>query len=295
MVPRMRTPVALFVFNRPDLAARVFARIAEVRPERLFLIADGPRLDRGEDIDLCAAVRRIIMEVDWPCELNTNFSDVNLGCGRRMSSGLDWVFDHVEEAIILEDDCLPSLSFFPFCAEILDRYRLDERIGIVNGTNLGYRAPPASESYLFSRYPVVWGWATWRRVWQQYDFALTSFDVARSCGIFEQLFRDAAVRRYWRISFELVRQGKIDTWDYQLQYSLLLQSRLTIIPAVNLISNLGFGRVDATHGAGNHPADKLPLGELTFPLCHPRFLVRSRSAEQLFEQMWVSGWHAPRL
>lgn len=285
----MRTPVALFVFNRPDVTARVFARLAELRPSRLFLIADGPRPDRPDDIGLCAATRRIVAGVDWPCDLRTDFSAVNLGCGRRMASGLDWVFDSVDDAIILEDDCLPSLSFFQFCSEMLERYRLDERIGIINGSNLGWPPPPAEESYFFSQYPVVWGWATWRRVWKKYDFTLASLDAARDQGIFAQLFPDEAVRRYWCGKFDLVRRGGLDTWDYQLGYSLLVASRLNIFPAVNLVSNLGFGRADATHTLADHPVGNLPLAEMAFPLRHPRFVVRCRSADLMFERMCVGG------
>lgn len=275
----MNIPVALFVFNRPDLAAQVFARIAEARPRRLLLIADGPRRDHPSDQELCEEVRRIVTRVDWPCQIETNFSDVNLGCGRRISSGLDWVFEHHEEAIILEDDCLPSPSFFGYCAELLRRYKNDERIGTISGCNLGTPHDAALADYCFSRYPVVWGWASWRRVWRDYDFAVESLDEA----VFNELYTDEMIAAYALSRVEDARSGKLDTWDYQLWYALLTRSRLTIIPTVNLIRNTGFGRPDASHLTYDHPLANMPLADVALPLRHPQHIIPSRLADGIVE------------
>ena len=151
------TPVAFIIFNRPDTTKRVFAEIAKARPPKLLVIADGPRADHPADVEKCAAVRAIIDGVDWDCEVLKNYSDVNLGCKRRVSSGLDWVFDTVEEAIILEDDCLPHPTFFRFCEEMLEKYRDDKRIAMISGDNLQFGRKRTGYSYYFSRYPHIWG------------------------------------------------------------------------------------------------------------------------------------------
>src|SRR5512139_3287315 len=166
---QLKTPVAFIIFNRPDTAERVFAEIAKARPPKLLVVADGPRANRSGEAEKCAATRAIIDRVDWDCEVLTNFSDTNLGCKNRVSSGIDWVFEQVPEAIILEDDCLPHPTFFRFCEELLERYRDDERIGMISGDNFQLGQKRTDASYYFSRYNHIWGWASWRRAWRHYD------------------------------------------------------------------------------------------------------------------------------
>jgi hypothetical protein len=274
----MKTPVALFVFNRPDLTRQVFARIAEARPERLLVVADGPR--PGEEL-LCAEVRAIVTNPSWPCEIETNFSERNLGCGRRIASGLDWVFSRHESTIVLEDDCLPSPSFFPFCEELLERYRDDDRVGVINGFNLGHRYDTTTTDYVFSRYMSPWGWASWSRVWRDYNFTIDSFDPAA----LDELFDDPLVAAHFKERIDRSRRGEIDTWDYQFAYSILVQSRLAVVPAVNLIRNIGLGRADASHTSYEHPFANVTLGELTFPLRHPRLMIPSREANGMIETL----------
>jgi hypothetical protein len=277
----MKTPVAFFVFNRPDLTRRVIERIAAARPERLLVVADAPRPGHGSDEALCEEVRRIVSTVDWPCEVETNFSDRNLGCGRRISSGLDWVFERHDRAIVLEDDCLPSTSFFPYCDELLERYRDDDRVGMISGCNLGFPFASRRADYCFSRYPYGWGWASWRRAWKDYDFALNAYDP----GVFDELFDDPMVAAHVRGRVERSRSGELDTWDYQWLYTLLAQSRLSIVPTVNLIANIGFGREDATHTNYVHPFANLQVEELRFPLRHPAGMVPSRAASGFMENL----------
>lgn len=157
---QLKTPVAFLIFNRPDTTRRVFAEIAKARPPKLLVVADGPRADHPDDVEKCAAVRAIIDGIDWDCKVLTNYSDINLGCKRRVSSGLDWVFDTVEEAIILEDDCLPHPAFFRFCEEMLNKYRDDKRIAMISGDNFQFGRKRTEYSYYFSRYPHIWGWAS---------------------------------------------------------------------------------------------------------------------------------------
>lgn len=281
----LSTPVAFLVFNRPETTARVFARIAEARPERLLLIADGPRPGHPSDAVRCAEVRRMVQNVDWPAEVLTNFSDENLGCGRRISSGLSWVFDQVEEAIVLEDDCLPAPGFFRFCEELLGRYRDDNRIGIISGDNFIHPKLSTPDSYYFSRYAHIWGWATWRRTWAQYDFKISRLAEAKRNRHFRNLFSQGTTATYWEGIFERVARGEIDTWDYQLQFASLLGEWLNVMPARNLVSNIGFGSDAAHTGDVSDPLSNLATFEPEFPLRHPNSPARWAEADALTDEL----------
>ena len=262
----LETPIAFFVFNRPHTTRRVFSEIARAKPRRLLVVADGPR--SVEEEAQCRQTRNVIAQVDWDCEVLTDFSDVNLGCKARVSSGLDWVFRHCEEAIVLEDDCLPHPAFFPYCEEMLARYRHDDRIMMVNGNNfeIASRAP---ESYYFSQFPHVWGWASWRRAWRHYDVALTEWPTLRETSwLAETLGSDAAARK-WAGEFDAVRAGRFDTWDFQWSFAIWNAGGTCVAPNGNLITNIGFGE-GATHtkNAASPEAD-LPAAGLTLPLRHP--------------------------
>lgn len=180
---KLTTPVAFIIFNRPDTTERVFAEIAKAKPQKLLVVGDGARANRNVEVAKVAACRAIIERVDWPCEVLTNFSEINLGCKVRVSSGLDWVFEQVEEAIILEDDCLPDPTFFRFCQEMLARYRDDQRIGMISGDNLQFGRRQNDESYYFTKYVHIWGWATWRDRWRDsYDVNLKKWPSIRDQG-----------------------------------------------------------------------------------------------------------------
>lgn len=263
----LSTPVAFFIFNRPQVTARVFAEIARARPARLFIVADGPRPDRPGEAALCQQTRDVVAHVDWDCQVYRNYSDVNLGCGLRVSSGIDWVFGQVEESIFLEDDCLPDPTFFRFCDTLLDHYRNDDRIMMVCGTNWLCEWKTRKQSYHFSRYGSIWGWATWRRAWQYYDFHLEVWDDNLSRQRFEQIVRDPLHRKHWNAMFSRIRAGEIDTWDIQWSYASIMNG-LSIIPSVNLVSNIGYG-TDATHTIERNPLSDLPVNSLSFPLRKP--------------------------
>ncbi len=245
----MQTPVALIIFNRPHHTARVFAEIAKAKPERLFLIADGPRPDRPEDVQRCAAVRDIVARVDWPCQVERNFADSNLGCGRRPGSGISWVFEHVDEAIVLEDDCVPDPTFFRFCEELLEKYREDERVMNIGGTNWQGTPPRSPSSYFFSIFNITgWGWATWRRAWQYYDPAVRLWPEFRDTPWLLDLVRDARVAQMFAHAFDraYITQGELDFWDYQWTFACWAHHGLSILPATTLVENVGFG-AEATH------------------------------------------------
>jgi hypothetical protein len=277
---RITTPVAFLIFNRPDTTQRVFAEIARARPPKLLVVADGPRMHRPGEAARVAEARSIIERVDWPCEVLTDFSAANLGCKRRVSSGMDWVFDQVEEAIILEDDCVPHPTFFPFCEELLKRYRDDERVAQIGGVNFQFGHRRNGDSYYFSRYNHIWGWASWRNRWQgHYDAGLKLWPRARDEGWISDMVRTPKEAKYWTRLFDLVHQGKIDTWDYQWTFACWIQRRLTILPNVNLISNIGF-RADGTHTTAENKLAELPLQEMPFPLTHPVGVIENRALDR---------------
>lgn len=278
---QLNTPVAFIIFNRPDTTERVFSQIAKAKPSKLLVIADGPRANKQGENEKVAATRAIIERVDWQCEVLTNFSDVNLGCKNRVSSGLDWVFEQVPEAIILEDDCLPDLSFFRFCEEMLEKYRNDQRIGMISGDNLQFGSRRNNDSYYFSRYVHIWGWASWRDRWQgSYDVQLKKWPEVRDGDWLEDIVRNKKEALIWKKIFERIFNNEIDTWDYQWVFANWVQGRLSIVPNVNLISNIGFSRADATHTTGDGDEAELPIYPISFPLNHPIVITANLKADE---------------
>jgi hypothetical protein len=267
---QLETPVALIVFNRPEIAQRVFAAVSAARPTRLLLIADGPRPGRPEEAGRCELVKKIVTAVDWPCQVVTNFAPQNMGCRQRIISGLNWVFSLVEEAIILEDDCLPDPSFFPFCAELLERHRNHPQIAFIGGFNPLERSFPFSFSYYYSLpvYPE-WGWATWRRAWQEFDEHIRSWPEVRKAGLLNVIFPDKRVVAYWSRVFDRMYEGTgPSAWDYQWIYTCWTQNWLSVVPGRNLIQNIGFVP-EATHTTAPDPDRDLRAGTISFPLQHP--------------------------
>jgi hypothetical protein len=276
---KVSTAVALLIFNRPDTTARVFEAIAKAKPSKLLVVADGPRPDRLGEADKCAQTRAIINNVDWDCEVITNYSPINLGCKKRVASGLDWIFELVEEAIILEDDCLPEHSFFRFCDEMLERYRLNERVGMVSGGNLQLGQSRGNASYYFSRYTHIWGWATWRRAWKHYDRDMALWPSFRDEGWLDRVFGSQGEREYWQNSFQWVYDGKLDTWDCSWTFAAITHGMLQVVPNVNLISNIGFGpEATHTHVVGIHA--NMPTQPMAFPIKHPNFVLADEEADR---------------
>jgi hypothetical protein len=265
-----KTPIIFCIFNRPELTAQVFNTIRQIGPEHLFIIADGPRLDHPEDESLCAATREVVEAVDWPCQIKRNFSSVNLGCRERIVSGLNWAFEQVEEAIILEDDTLPDLSFFAYCEEMLQRYRDDPQIMMISGYNgLGNWPTPDNASYFFTRYGNIWGWATWRRAWQLYDCSLKRYQNWDIEGKLKQnlVNSEQIAHLSWRFNF-LLRKS-INSWDLQWLLICVLQGGLCAVPRVNLVRNIGFG-VRALHTTNENDPRNLPHFSLPQPIIHPQ-------------------------
>jgi hypothetical protein len=274
-----RTPVAYIVFNRPEHTARTFSVLREQRPDRLFIIADGPRRGHPTDEERCALVRRIVDAVDWPCEVACNYAEANLGLKRRVSSGLDWVFEHTERAIVLEDDCVANPDFFRFCDKLLDHYADDERVAVVTGNNFQHGRRRGDAAYYFSKYNHCWGWATWRRAWRHYRGDLPFWPDWRQSPAWRELLPDPVEQRYWAEIFDRVKSGEIDSWAYPWTASVWHQGGLTATPNVNLVSNIGFGD-EATHTkATNSRSANLPTAALG-PIEHPPQVVASTAADR---------------
>ena len=285
---RVRAPVAMIVFNRPESASRVFEEVRKAKPSKLLVVADGPRLERPGEKEKCAQTRAIFDRVDWDCEIIRNFSDTNLGCRDRVSSGVRWIFEQVEEAIILEDDCLPHPSFFRFCDELLEKYRGDKRVAQICGANnqLGIRR--GNESYFFSRYNNIWGWASWRRAVEHYDVQMTEWPRFLESGRLQELLVRPSEINYWRKIFQKAYEKKINTWDYQWVFSSWTQNMLSLVPNENLITNIGVGP-EATHGMVDNVFVNAPLEEMTFPLVHPEIIERSVAADRHTDALEYGG------
>jgi hypothetical protein len=285
----MSSPVLFMVFNRPDVTEVVFSAIRAARPSKLYLAADGPRRSKQGEIDQCKAVLRIISSVDWPCEVHTLFREENLGCKVAVSSAIDWFFSMEPEGIILEDDCLPHPDFFKYCDELLEKYRHDDRIGLISGTSFGdLRAEgliSGPEDFIFNRYPSIWGWASWRRVWSQYDVDIQDWKEYRQ-DISEMTPCVELRKRNDRL-FDQVYAHKIDTWDYQVSFLLWTTARFAIAPRMNLIENIGFGP-DATHTKNASQIDsgriQMSQGRLQFPLIAPKIMVPNSNYQHWLEK-----------
>lgn len=275
------TPILFLVFNRPDQTKKVFEAIRQIKPKHLYVAADGPRASKNGEKEQCAITRKVILDgIDWECEIFTLFRDENLGCGKAVSGAIDWFFENVEEGIILEDDCLPAESFFRFCEELLARYRDNTHIMHIGGNNFQDRYFGPKNSYYFSNYIHVWGWATWRRAWNLYQFNIPAVIDAKFRHILKQKFSNKFELQSWKNNFEAVGQGKIDTWDVQWVYSIYNNSGIGITPEVNLVSNIGFGE-DATHTqwVDINIAD-LPLQEIT-TVQHPHKIKLNQKADKV--------------
>lgn len=282
------TPILFLVFNRPDTTNRVFDELRKLKPLHLYVAADGPRAHVSTDKIKCDQVRQIVESVDWPCEIRTLFRDHNLGCKMAVSSAITWFFDQVEEGIILEDDCLPSQGFFHYCAELLRLYRYDSRVMQISGTNLLGEFHQSTDSYFFSNYGPIWGWATWRRFWKLYDVNIKTWEKVKSLGLYYSIAQSQREAELRYKLFEKLYNNQIDTWDFQVVYARMLNNGLAIIPATNLITNIGFGP-DATHTTGVDVRANMNSFEMDFPMQHPFFVIQNFHFDRLYADKFILG------
>jgi len=281
--------VLVLGFNRPDKTRLVLDAVREAVPSKVFFAVDGPRKERAGESARVLEVQSLAASIDWDCELRTLFRSANLGCRAAVSSAISWFFEEVEEGIVLEDDCVPHASFFPFAGELLQRYRHDERVMMISGDNFQFGRQRTPYSYYFSRYSHIWGWATWNRAWRLYGDGMSEWPELRDGGWLGDLFpENTKAATFWARIFEDTYCNRNDSWGYRWTFCCLANSGLTILPAVNLVSNIGFD-MDATHTtASSNRLAALPTEEMTFPLQHPPFVIRDASADK-FTQGVVYG------
>jgi hypothetical protein len=242
----MNTPVLFLVFNRPHCTKQSLQAIRAARPSKLYIAADGPRRGRDEELQATDMVRAIATAVDWPCEVSKLFQTGNLGCKHAVVSALDWFFTNEESGIIIEDDCLPSPDFFPYCEALLQRYANTEEVALISGANFVPHPAEHKYTYRFSRYANIWGWASWRRTWQSYDKDIAFWPSWKSSNEWAHIFPDPVERRYWERILDATHDGQIDTWDYQLAACMWRRHMYSVCPNTNLVANIGFDS-SATH------------------------------------------------
>ncbi|MBE9179724.1 glycosyltransferase family 2 protein [Oculatella sp. LEGE 06141] len=284
----MQTPVVFLIFKRADATETVFEAIRQAKPSQLFVIADGPRADRPGEAEKCAETRAIIDRVDWDCQVFKNYADQNLGCAKRVSSGLNWVFDQVEEAIILEDDCVPHPSFFPFCEDLLDRHRTDQRIFSISGQNVQFGRRRTEYSYYFSRFCHCWGWATWKRAWRYFDFDMTLWEEVKTRDFLRDLLVDPRAVKTWTNTFQATYDRRIDSWANRWMFACWTQNGINILANRNLVSNIGFGTESTNTGNRVSRFANMPREAIEHPLQHPPFVMVDREADTLTQNTLYS-------
>jgi hypothetical protein len=288
-------PVVVIVFNRPGCTSSVLESLARFKPDPLFVVGDGPRPGRPEDVENVRTVRGLFDRLPWRCEVVRSMSDENMGCRKRVSSGLDWVFGQVEQAAILEDDIVPGESFLPFCEELLDRYRGDARVGSISATDFAAGGHRFQASYAFSRYNLFWGWATWRRAWRAYDDSLggmASGDASCLDDVLRRTFTRWRERVYWRAVLRKVAAEEIDSWGYRWLFSCWKSGMLGVQPAASLVTNIGTG-ADATHTRSGIYGIKA-AAPMRFPLVHPAAVKADRHLDRRIEDRLYSKSVAAR-
>jgi len=281
----MNTPILFLIFNRPDVTKKVFEQIKMAKPPKLYVAADGARSE--EEKLLCEETRSIINEIDWDCELKTLFREENLGCKENVSSAIDWFFENEEMGIILEDDLMAHPDFFRFCSDLLEYYKDDERVWAITGTNLIEQTDMAGDySYLFSGYGGCWGWASWRRAWKHFDKDLKLWPEVRDSQLLRWVYTEDYKYNYWYDICESIynNTAPFNSWAYPWAFTRRINSGLTIVPAKNLVSNIGFGE-QSTHTTDQISSlANISIYEIEFPLKHPPYVCRNMKFDELHGQ-----------
>lgn len=284
ILPGNKTHVAvlLLAHKRPTLTAKVLEAICCAAPPRLYFACDGPRPDKHGEVERVGQVRRLAQIIPQSITTRTLFSSSNQGCGKAVNQAISWFFEHEERGIVLEDDTLPTPSFFKFCEVLLERYAEDNRIGMISGNNHlpSYKIP---QSYVFSRHKWTWGWATWRRAWKYQDYDLALCESPQFTDIIANTGRRPRCFRYWRQNIQSLKRNSVNTWDYQWFLALAAQNQLGIVPKHNLVSNVGFNNSHATHTKQNNCKTYTNTTELEFPLQHPTYIVPDNRYDQAYE------------
>lgn len=282
------TPILFIIFNKREETKKVFDTIRILQPVKLFIAADGPRKDIFEENQKCEYIKNWLLDnIDWDCEVYTLFRDINLGCGLAPASAISWFFEHVEEGIILEDDCVPHTDFFYYCEELLSKYRYDNKIGVIGGNNFQEGVNfVGKDSYYFSNYSFTWGWATWRRVWVDYQFNLEKLNRQMMFRRIDKTFKTKQEKIYWKGIFDDLVVLNTSAWDYQLWFHIWLNGMISIVPVLNLVTNIGFGE-NATHTTDKNSIQAFLKSKALLPLIHPSKIVTNYKADlSYFENVW---------
>ena len=257
---------------------RLIDAIRPLKPNRIFFACDGPTKNNQTQKELVDITREQIKFIDWDCDLSTRFSDINYGCCRGMSNAINWFFENVDAGIILEDDCIPHEEFIPFCSDLLEKYKFDKRIWSISGTNFQAGKFRGNASYYLSRYFQCWGWATWKRAWQEYDISMGSWNDLKKSDMINSIFDTNYELKYWRKVWDkLYFENKPDSWAYRFSCISLINGGLSIIPNVNLVKNIGFD-VDATNT--RYSVEDTSNIQGILPLSHPKNIIRHKEADQ---------------
>jgi hypothetical protein len=294
-------PILIIAWRRPELLSGLLRALRPFRPEFLYVACDGPRDGFETDSERVLTTRYVIeSEIDWPCRLQRLYSNINYGCRLGPVRAIDWFFSQVEEGIVLEEDCIPSEEFLPFCAELLEFYRHDHRIWCIGGVNFQQRIRPGEFSYYFSRYNHCWGWASWRRCWKNFDLEMSQWPVFCKSGLINSLFPSQRERRYWLRAWTQTYDKSVPVtwWDYQWAFACMANSGLTVLPNVNLVSNIGFGP-DASHTLiAPSTVRRADAGSRVnfrcFPLTHPSFVVADEEADSYTFRNHFKGTYVRR-
>lgn len=289
-------PVLLLIYNRASTTQLVFDAIKKAKPAKLFIAANAPNPAKPGDKEKSDNTRKIVDGIDWDCEVKTYFREEHLSVGLSVSDSINWFFEHNAEGIILEDDCVPHPDFFTFASEMLLRYRDDKLVVSINGSNLGYTSSEGY-SFVFSTFMNMWGWATWRDRANKIDYQMNEWKVIpnKTWWVYnhaKQYLFDADINWYrlWRDKFTKVAADPGFTWDWQWMYHQLKNKQLSIVPAVNLISNIGFD-ADATHTVEtSNPAANIPVGSMPSPLVVPTDMKPDLIYEEQYVK-WVWCYH----
>ena len=262
-------PILFIIFNRLETTKQVFEAIRNIQPSKLFIAADGARENIVGEFECCNEIREYVLKnIDWDCEVKTLFSPINLGCGLGPASAISWFFKQVEEGIILEDDCLPHPDFFVYCSELLEKYRNNRDIAVIGGDNFQEGIKRGDASYYFSKYSYTWGWASWRRSWQNYQFDLNAYDKFKMYYKIDSTFKTSNERIYWKFVFDSILNEPGQAWDFQLWFHVWYNDMISIAPNVNLVKNIGFG-IGATHTVDINSRQALIETKSILPIIHP--------------------------
>jgi hypothetical protein len=287
------TPILFLAYNRPADTRKVFTAIRAIKPKKLFVAVDGPNPKNHKDLENCRAVQDIVTDINWDCDFQTLFATRNHGCKVAVSQAIDWFFDHIDRGIIIEDDCLPNPSFFPFCSELLERYHNDNRIMTVSGSNLLHTHTNGPYSYYFSKFMLCWGWATWRRAWKYYDIKMRLWPEIRDQKRLDDIFDSSRKVNLNSKIYQRVYMNEIDSWAIRWSFAVLIQNGVNIIPHVNLVSNIGFGK-EATHTNDcSSPSANIPFQTIESRLAHPPHVIVDKNADNIVFKRHIAGKSLP--